>query len=86
MTKDDLAARVRATIADLLELELHEVANDARLADITDDLGRLEIVMKAEDLTEVEITDDEAERLKTVGQLVEHLAERLGLVDEQAAA
>lgn len=86
MTRDDLSTRVRATIADLLDLELHEVADDSRLADLTDDLGKIEIIMKAEDLGDVEITDDDAERLKTVGDVILHVASLLGLVDEQAAA
>lgn len=81
MTLPDLTNRIHGLIDDALCLLPHAVEADSRFCDLTDDFGKLEIIMAAEDLADVEISDEEVERIQTVGDLVAHLAERLGLVE-----
>lgn len=84
MTKADLSARIHAIVADLLALEPHEVRDDSRLCDLTDDLGRLEILMAAEQLVDQEISDEDGEGLKTVADLISFLADLVGVAEVAA--
>lgn len=84
MNHSDLTARIHAIVADALSLEPHEVQAESRFCDLTDDFGKLEIIMAAEDLADEEISDEDAERILTVGRLIDHLAARLGLVEAAA--
>jgi acyl carrier protein len=73
-TKSALATNnVRTVIADCLGLNVECVADEAYFADDlgADWLDRLELMMMIEDrFTDVEITDDDADHIETVGDLV----------------
>lgn len=81
MNHSDLSARIHEIIERELDLLPHAVRDDDRLSDLTDDFGKVSILMAVEDLADVEISDDDAERIQTVGDLVSYLAERLGLME-----
>lgn len=56
------------------------ISNDVTLAELgADSLDTIEIVMAFEDLLNIEISDAEAEDLKTFGQMVDFLTRRLGM-------
>jgi acyl carrier protein len=68
--------KVRALIADYLGIDVGRVTDEAHF---TDDLGadwldRLELTILIEDqLEDVEITDDDADQLEVVGDLLRHV-------------
>lgn len=80
MTRDQLAERVTSIVASRLKVWPDAVKPDATLSDLgADSISRLDIVMDLEDAFSVEITDDEAENLKRVGQLVDLVGGKLAV-------
>ncbi len=77
---EDTAARVRALIVTQLGVDEDAVVDDA---DLIDDLGgdsldMVEMIMTAEEQFGVEISDDEAEEMKTVGDAIRLIDGKLG--------
>ena len=74
----DTADRVREIIADELGVELEKVTNDASFVEDlgADSLDTVELVMRFEEEFEVEIPDDDAEKLVTVGNAIEYLSQQ----------
>ena len=71
-------AAVRSVIAQYLELDVIRVTDTAHLShDLGADwLDRLELLIRLEDLTGVEITHDEADRFECVGDLIQYIGEK----------
>lgn len=69
---EDTAARVRALIVTQLAVDEDAVTDEATLIDDLggDSLDIVEMIMTAEETFGVEITDDEAEEMRTVGDAV----------------
>ena len=70
--------RVRAVIADELEVSEAEVTEDASF---TEDLGAdsldlVELVMRLEEEFEVEIPDEDAEKIRTVRDALTYIEEK----------
>jgi len=79
MTSEDIERRVIRTVAeqfcepeDKITRETH-IENDLH----GDSLDAVELVMELEDEFDLPITDEDAEKLKTVGDAVDYLVERL---------
>ena len=70
-----LAQEVKALIAENLGIKVSEVTNQARFKEDlgADSLDQVELTMWLEEKFNVEIPDEEAERLTTVGQTIEYL-------------
>jgi acyl carrier protein len=67
---------VRALIAEHLGVDIARVTDEAHLSDDlgADWLDRLELMIAIEDqFTDVEITDDDADQLNVVGDLIRHI-------------
>ena len=64
--------RVREIVAEQLERDVNEVTNTASFIDDlgADSLDIVELVMKMEEEFGIEIPDEEAEKIKTVGDAV----------------
>src|SRR5215470_6463022 len=73
---------VRALIAEYLQVDIAHVTDNAHLShDLGADwLDRLELLVRLEDLTGVEITHDEADRFECVGDLIQYIGEKLRYV------
>jgi acyl carrier protein len=71
-------ADVTRIIAELLKVPPARVTPEADLArDLkADELHKVELVMKLEEQFKLRIKDDEADRLRTVGQVIEYVRER----------
>ena len=71
-------AAVRRIIVEQLEVEEHQVKWEARFVDDlgADSLDVVELIMALEEEFKIEIPDEEAERLRLVGDLVEYLRKR----------
>ena len=64
--------KLRVLIAEHLEVDVRHVTDDAHLSrDLQADwLDRLELIILVEEIAGVEITDNEADRIEVVGDLI----------------
>jgi len=72
----DTADKVREIIADELNVELETVTDEASFVEDlgADSLDTVELVMRFEEEFEVEIPDQDAENMQTVGNAIEYLS------------
>jgi acyl carrier protein len=75
----DVTAKVKEIIADELGVDENEVTMDANfIEDLgADSLDTVELIMKFEEEFDIDIEDEEAEKLTTVGKAIEFLKEKL---------
>ncbi|MBE0607069.1 MAG: acyl carrier protein [Deltaproteobacteria bacterium] len=67
--------RVREIVAEQLERDVNEVTNTSSLIDDlgADSLDVVELVMKMEEEFGIEIPDEEAEKIKTVNDVIQYI-------------
>jgi len=72
--------RVKEIIVEQLGVDASEVTDDAKFIDDlgADSLDTVELVMAFEEEFNIEIPDDDAEKLTTVGSAITYLDEKLG--------
>lgn len=69
----DTEQKVREIIADKLGVSLNEVTPDKRMADLgADSLDTVELILEFETEFKFSIPDDEAEKIRTVGDAIEY--------------
>jgi acyl carrier protein len=75
MNQQEIFDKVKAIIVDLLGVDEAKITLDARFREDleADSLDLVELIMKFEDEFGGEISDKEAQEIKTVGQAVEYL-------------
>ena len=71
----DIAAKVKEIIANELGVEIEKVTDQASFVDDlgADSLDTVELVMAFEEEFEIEIPDEDAERMQTVGDAIKYL-------------
>ena len=76
----DIAARVKEIIANELGVEIEKVTDEASFVDDlgADSLDTVELVMAFEEEFEIEIPDEDAERMQNVGDAIKYLGEKQG--------
>lgn len=74
----DVLERITKIIVDRLGVEAQEVTPEASFKDDlgADSLDVVELVMELEDEFEMEISDEDAEKITTVGDAVNYIKER----------
>lgn len=77
---DDIASKVRAIIADQLMVDLDEVTDEASFVEDlgADSLDTVELIMEFEDEFAVEISDEDAEKISTVGEAIVYMSKIMG--------
>ena len=75
----DSLTRVKEIIIDKLGIEEGKITNDARfIEDLgADSLDTVELIMQFEEEFDIEISDEEAENLTTIGKSVEYINSKL---------
>lgn len=75
----DIAAKVKEIIVDQLGVNANEVVDNASFIDDlgADSLDTVELVMAFEEAFNAEIPDEDAEKLKTVGDAVSYIEKKL---------
>ncbi|HLA40350.1 MAG TPA: acyl carrier protein [Candidatus Glassbacteria bacterium] len=76
----DYAAKVKEIIIEKLGVDAEKVTDDASFVEDlgADSLDTVELVMDFEEEFDLEIPDEEAEKLTTVGAAIKYLEEKLG--------
>jgi acyl carrier protein len=78
MTRKEILDKVAETVSETLSIELGELDESTSFDDYdADSLDRLEVLVALEDALGVEIDDDDASELKTVGDLVDAIEREL---------
>jgi acyl carrier protein len=74
----DIADTVKEIIASELGVEIEKVTDDAHFVDDlgADSLDTVELVMAFEEEFGIEIPDEDAEEMQTVGDAVDYLSEK----------
>ncbi len=75
----DSLIRVKEIIVDKLGVEEEKITNDARfIEDLgADSLDTVELIMQFEEEFDIEISDEEAEDLTTIGKSVDYINSKL---------
>ncbi|MEE9577305.1 MAG: acyl carrier protein [Gemmatimonadota bacterium] len=74
----DIAAKVKEIIANELGVEIEKVTDEASFVDDlgADSLDTVELVMAFEEEFEIEIPDEDAEQMQTVGDAIQYLGKK----------
>lgn len=79
MSKEELFEQVKEVIVEQLGVEPEKVVAEARFREDleADSLDQVELIMEFEDVFGGEISDEEAQQIRTVGQAVDYLYLRM---------
>ena len=71
----EIAAKVKEIIVEQLNVDADAVTDDASFIDDldADSLDTVELIMAFEEAFDLEIPDEEAEKIKTVGDAIKHI-------------
>ncbi len=76
MGKDEILAKVREILVEQLDVDAAKVTMEASFQDDldADSLDLVELIMELEDQFGVKISDEDAQKIQTVGQAVDYVA------------
>lgn len=79
MTREEIFEEVKKLIADSMRVDPQDIKEDSKFVDDlgADSLDIVELVMAMESKFEIEIPDDDAQKIRTVGEAVDYLLNRL---------
>lgn len=77
MSREDILAKLKPLVADQLGVDEAEVKEDASFTEDlnADSLDLVELIMSLEEQFNLQIKDEEAEKITTVGEAVEYISE-----------
>ena len=80
MDREELLKKIKAIVADKLSISEEQITEEASFIDDlgADSLDTVELVMALEDEFDMDIPDEEAEKLTTVGKAMDYVLGHLG--------
>jgi len=81
---EDIAAKIKNIIAESLGVDINEVTDNASFVNDlgADSLDTVELVMALEEQFGIEIPDEDAEKMQTVGQAIEYIKNKIAEKEE----
>jgi acyl carrier protein len=75
----DIAAKVKEVVVAELGVDIAEVTNEARfIEDLgADSLDTVELIMKFEEQFDLDIPDEDTEKMRTVGDVIEYVKSKI---------
>jgi acyl carrier protein len=79
MSREDILVKLRPVIAEQLGVDEGEVRDDASFTEDlnADSLDLVELIMSLEEQFNLQISDEEAEKLTTVGEAVDYIHDHM---------
>jgi acyl carrier protein len=79
MERDELLKKIKAIVADKLSIGEDQITEEASFIDDlgADSLDTVELVMALEDEFDLDIPDEDAEKMTTVGKAIDYVLEAL---------
>ena len=79
MSKEDILAKLRPIIADQLGVDESQVTEEASFTEDlnADSLDLVELIMSLEEQFKLQISDEDAEKITTVGEAADYIQEHL---------
>ena len=76
----DIEAKVKAIVSEQLGVDVSEISRETSFVNDlnADSLDTVELVMEFEDQFDLSIPDEEAEKIQTVGEAIDHIQANLG--------
>jgi acyl carrier protein len=76
---DSLVGRIRGLVSEQLGVSISEVTSDANILDDlgADSLDVVEMVMAIEETFDIEISDEDTEAMRTIGDVETYVSKRL---------
>jgi len=83
---EDIEARVKAIVAEQLGVDQAEINRETSFVNDlnADSLDTVELVMEFEDEFDMNIPDEEAEKIQKIGQAIEYIEMNMGKASEQS--
>ena len=83
MTKEEVVAKLKAIVSDRLDVEVDQVTPEKNFVEDlgADSLDIVELIMGIEEEFDIEIPDEDAEKLTSVGEAMNYTLSKIG-VDE----
>ena len=83
MTKAEILEKLQQIIQDRLDVEKDQIVPGASFVEDlgADSLDIVELIMGIEEEFDIEIPDEDAEKLTTVGEAINYAAAKLGIVE-----
>ena len=79
-TQQEISEKVTSIVAEQLSVDKSEISNETSFVNDlgADSLDTVELVMELEDEFDMNIPDEEAEKLQTVGAAIDYIMKHLG--------
>ena len=79
MSKEDILAKLKPIIAEQLGVDESEVKEDASFTEDlnADSLDLVEMIMSLEEQFKLQISDEDAEKITSVGEAVDYISEHM---------
>ena len=81
MTKEEVMTRLKEIVTDRLDVEESQITSEASFVEDlgADSLDIVELIMGIEEEFDIEIPDEDAEKLTNVGEALEYVKGKLGI-------